>query len=141
MISKPLLYFIVIAVVAILGIAWWAGNFPARVTVINNSGVDLAKVTIETNDQRVELGPIINGGARSAQLGPGDRVTIRFGGPVPGAQWPVPGKSDSALGTERSALEKSWTSDAKLNPAQSMIAYVTPEGRIEIRSRLGTLSR
>lgn len=116
MLSKPLLYFIVIAVVAILGIAWWAGNFPARVTVINNSGVDLAKVTIETNGRRVDLGPITNGGARSAQLDPGDRVTIRFG-------------------------EKSWTSDAKLNPAQSMIAYVTPDGRIEIRSRLGTLSR
>ena len=92
MLSKPLLYFIVIAVVVILGIAWWAGNFPARVTVINNSGVDLAKVTIETNGQRVELGPITNGGARSAQLGPGDRVTIRFGRLVGGARAQCPGK-------------------------------------------------
>lgn len=141
MISKPLLYFIVIAVVAILGIAWWAGNFPARVTVINNSGADLAKVTVETNGRHVDLGPITNGGARSAQLDPGDRVTIRFGGPVPGAQFPVPRKSDWALGTGRWALEKSWTSDTKLNPAQSMIAYVTPEGKIELRSRLGALSR
>ena len=116
MISKPLLYFIVIAVVIVLGLAWWAGNYPARVTVINNSGADLAGVTIESKGKHADLPPIINGGARSVQLDPGDRVTIRFG-------------------------DKSWTSDAKLAPAQSMIAYVTPDGKIELRSRIGTLSR
>ena len=116
MISKPLLYFIVIAVLIILGLAWWAGNYPARLTVINNSGVDLATVTVESKRQHVDLGTIINGGAKSASLDPGDRVTIRYG-------------------------DKRWTSDAKLTPAQSMIAYVTPNGKIELRSRLGTLSR
>jgi hypothetical protein len=115
-ISKPFLYFIVIAVLIVLGLAWWAGNFPARVTVINNSGVDLPDVSIETRGQRVDLGAVINGGAKSAQLDPGDRVTIHYG-------------------------EKRWTSDTKLTPAQSMIAYVTPTGRIELRSRLGTLAR
>lgn len=116
MISKPLLYFIVIAVFVILGLAWWAGSYPARVTVINNSGADLATVTVESNGQRVDLGTIINGGAKSAQLDPGDRVTIRFG-------------------------ERSWTSEGKAAPAQSMIAYVTPDGKIVLRSRIGTLSR
>ena len=116
MISKPLLYFIVIAVLIVLGLAWWAGNYPARVTVINNSGVDLQDVSVESKGRRVDLGAIINGGAKSAQLDPGDRVTIHYG-------------------------EKAWTSDAKLTPAQSMIAYVTPNGKIELRSRLGTLSR
>lgn len=116
MISKPLLYFIVIAVIIILGLAWWAGNYPARVTVINNSGIDIASVTVESNGRHVDLGAVINGGAKSAQLDPGDRVTIHYG-------------------------DKSWTSDAKLAPAQSMIAYVTPDGRIELRSRIGTLAR
>ena len=116
MISKPLLYFIVTAVLIVLGLAWWAGNYPARVTVINNSGIDLATVTVESKGQRVDLGAVINGGAKSAQLDPGDRVTIHYG-------------------------DKSWTSDAKLTPAQSMIAYVTPSGTIELRSRLGTLAR
>jgi len=115
-ISKPSLYFIVIAVLIVLGLAWWAGNYPARVTVINNSGIDLPNVSVESKNEHVDLGAIINGGAKSAQLDPGDRVTVRYG-------------------------EKSWTSDAKLTPAQSMIAYVTPNGRIELRSRLGTLAR
>ena len=116
MISKPLLYFIVIAVAVILGLAWWAGNYPARVTVINNSGIDLAAVSVDSRGQHVDLREIINGGAKTAQLDPGDRVTIHYG-------------------------EKSWTSDAKLTPAQSVIAYVTPAGKIELRSRLGALSR
>ena len=116
MISKPLLYFIVIAIVIVLGLAWWAGSYPARVTVINNSGTDIATVTVESKGQRVDLGTVISGGAKSAQLDPGDRVTIHYG-------------------------DKSWTSDAKLAPAQSLIAYVTPNGRIELRSRLGTLAR
>lgn len=116
MISKPLLYFIVIAVVIILGLAWWAGNYPARVTIINNSGADLAAVSVDSNGRHVDLGGILNGGAKSAQLDPGDRVTIQFG-------------------------DKSWTSDTKLAPAQSMIAYVTPAGKIEMRSHIGTLAR
>lgn len=116
MISKPFLYFIVIAVVIILALAWWAESYPARVTVINTSGIDLAAVTVESNGRRVDLGAVINGGAKSAQLDAGDRVTIHYG-------------------------DKSWTSDAKLTPAQSMIAYVTPRGTIELRSRLGTLAR
>lgn len=116
MISKPLLYFIVIAVVVILGLAWWAGNYPARVTVINTSGIDLPTVIVDSKGQRADLGAIINGGAKSAQLDPGDRVTIHFG-------------------------DRSWTSDAKLAPAQSMIAYVTPDGKIELRSHIGALAR
>ena len=116
MISKPLLYFIVLAVIVILGLAWWAGNYPARVTVINTSGIDLPAVSVDSRGQHADLGAIINGGAKSAQLDPGDRVTIHYG-------------------------DKSWISDEKLAPAQSMIAYVTPDGRIELRSRIGTLAR
>ena len=116
MISKPLLYFIVIAVLVILGLAWWAGNFPARVTVINISGVDLASVTVASKGQQVDLGGIANGGAKTAQLDPGEPVTVHYG-------------------------DKSWMSDAKLAPAQSMIAYVTPDGKIELRSRIGGLAR
>lgn len=116
MISKPFLYFIVIAVIVILALAWWGGSYPARVTIINTSGVDLASVSVESKGQRVDLGVIMNGGAKTAQLDPGDRATIHYGG-------------------------KSWTSDANLSPAQSMIAYVTPDGKIEPRSRIGALTR
>jgi hypothetical protein len=116
MISKPLLYFIVIAVIVILALAWWAGSFPARVTIINTSGVDLHSVSVDSKGQHVDLGEIMNGSAKTAQLDPGDRATIRYG-------------------------DKSWTSDAKLSPAQAMIAYVTPDGKIELRSRIGALAR
>ncbi|HEX3111122.1 MAG TPA: hypothetical protein VHU41_18615, partial [Thermoanaerobaculia bacterium] len=100
----------------ILGLAWWAGSYPARVTIINTSGADLASVSVESKGQHVDLGEIMNGGAKTAQLDPGDRATIHYG-------------------------DKSWTSDAKLSPAQSMIAYVTPDGKIELRSRIGALTR
>jgi hypothetical protein len=116
MISKPLLYFIVIAVVVILALSWWAGSYPARVTVINTSGFDLAPVTVDSKGQHVDLGEIINGAAKTAQVDPGNQVTIHYG-------------------------DKSWTSDAKLSPAQSMIAYVTPDGKIDVRSRVGSLTR
>lgn len=116
MISKPLLYFIVIAVVIILALSWWAGSYPARVTVINSSGTDLASVTVESKGQHVDLGEIMNGGAKTAQIDPGDYATIHYG-------------------------DKSWTSNAKLSPAQAMIAYVTPDGKVQLRSRVGGLTR
>jgi len=86
------------------------------VTVINTSGVDLASVTVASKGQQVDLGGIINRGTKTAQLDPGEPFTIHYG-------------------------DKSWTSGFNLAPAQSTIAYVTPDGKIELRSRIGGLAR
>ena len=116
MISRPLLWFIALALLAILGISFWAGNYPARVTIINNSGADLTGLTLTSSAEHVTVAPVLNGSARTAQLRPGGKVTIRFG-------------------------STSWTSADDLTPGRSLVVYVFPDGRIEARPKLGALNR
>ena len=116
MISKRLLWFIAIAVAALLALAWWGRRYPARVTIINVSGVGLRGVEIRSGEQRVMAMTIPNGGTRSVALAPGDAVTIHFG-------------------------RTTWRSSEELTPARAMVLYVGPEGRVEERSRLGGLTR
>ncbi len=116
MIRRRWIYFIGAAFLGVLAIAHWAGNYPARVTIINASGATLDNVSVETPDERIDLGAIDNGVSRSAALRPGERVIVRLG-------------------------EKRWTSDDKLTPAQSLVLFVYPNGRIVPRSKLGAINR
>jgi hypothetical protein len=115
-ISRPLLYFIAFVVFVTLGIAWWAGNYPARVTIINSSGVELTDVKVDTGNRHVEVALIANGTAKVTQLAPGAAVTIRT----------------------RTAV---WTSPNALTPGGAVVVYVFPGGRIDARSRLGTFAK
>ncbi|MEK6374279.1 MAG: hypothetical protein AABO58_16450 [Acidobacteriota bacterium] len=116
MISRPLLWFIALAVAVLLALAWWGSRYPARVTIINVSGGALREVEIRSGDQRVAAGTIANGRTRSVALEPGDTVVVHFG-------------------------RTTWRSAEELTPARSMVLYVGPGGRVEERSRLGTLGR
>ena len=116
MIRRRWIYFIGAALLGVLAVAYWGGNYPARVTIINASGVELHDVTLTTPSERVDLGTIENGATRSATMRPSDTLEVRFG-------------------------DKRWTSDEKLTPAQSVVLFVYPEGRIERRSKLGTINR
>lgn len=116
MISRRWLYFIGAGFLGVLAIAHWGSNYPARVTIINASGVPLERVVLETEHERGEVGTIENGATRNVQLRPGEKVTVRYG-------------------------SKRWTSEQQLTPAQSLVLFVYPEGRIEPRSRLGTINR
>jgi hypothetical protein len=105
MISKRLLWFIALALAALLAIAWWGHRYPARVTIINVSGVALREVEIRSGEQRVATGTIPNGGTRSVALAPGDAVTIHF-------------------------ARTTWRSSEELTPARAMILYIGPEGQV-----------
>ena len=114
MIRRRWIYFIAGAFLGVLGIAHWAANYPARVTIINASGAPLPNVVVETPDDRIDLGAIDSGASRTASLRPGARVDVRLG-------------------------DKRWTSSEPLTPAQSLVLFVYPNGRIEPRTKLGTI--
>jgi hypothetical protein len=116
LISKRLIWFIALALAALLAMAWWGHRYPAHVTIINVSGSALRDVEIRSGEQRIAAGTIPNGGTRSVTLAPGETVTIHF---------------------ERTT----WRSADELTPARAMVLYVAPGGRIEERSRLGRITR
>jgi hypothetical protein len=105
MISKRLLWFIGAALAALLALSWWGHRFPARVTIINVSGVGLRNVEVRSGEQRVSTGAIPNGGTRSVALTPGDTVTIHF-------------------------ARTTWRSPEELTPARAMVIYIGPEGQV-----------
>lgn len=116
MIRRRWLYFIGAAFLGVLAIAYWGSNYPARVTIINASGAALHDVALSTPGEQIDLGTIENGATRGATLRPGDVLEVRFS-------------------------DKHWRSDEKLTPAQSVVLFVYPEGRIERRSKLGAINR
>jgi hypothetical protein len=89
---------------------WWAGNYPARVTILNSSGADIASVTLTSGRQQVVLGPLLSGVAKTTQLDAGAVVTIR----TPSA---------------------TWTSPDPLTPGGALLVYVMPGGRIQPHRR------
>ena len=105
MISKRLLWFIGLSLAVLLALAWWGKRYPARVTIINTSGVTLADVEIRSGEQRAATGPIPNGGSRSVTLAPGQTVTVHFG-------------------------RTTWRSPNELAPAGAMVLYIRPDGRV-----------
>jgi hypothetical protein len=108
MISKRLLWFIALSLAALLALAWWGKRYPARVTIINTSGVTIGNVDVRSGEQRASTGPIPNGGSRSVTLAPGETVMIHF-------------------------ARTTWRSPEELTPARAMIVYIRPEGRITTR--------
>lgn len=116
MIRRRWIYFIGAAFLGVLGVAHWADNYPSRVTIINASGATLEHVTLETAKEQIDVGTLYNGASRTTSLRPGEVVTVRLG-------------------------DKRWTSEEKLTPAQSLVLFVYPNGRIEPRWKLGTINR
>ena len=107
-ISRKLLWFIALSLAVLLALAWWGKRYPARVTVINTSGVTLSDVEIRSGEQRAATGPIPNGGSRSVTLAPGETVTIHF-------------------------ARTTWRSPHELTPAGAMVLYIRPEGQVTMR--------
>lgn len=115
MISRRGFVFIGVAILGVIAVSFWATNYPTRVTIINASGATLHRVTLDVKDQHIDLGAIENGATRSSEMHPGDRLVIHLD-------------------------EKTWTSDDKLEPAQSLVLFVYPNGKIEPRSKIGTIN-
>ncbi len=116
MFSRRTLFVVIAGFLGVLGVTWWAGSYPAQLTIINTSGADLRKVSVTSGDLQFEIATIANGEFRRFTLKSGRFVTIRAAG-------------------------KTWMSEEKLAPAQSLVIYILPGGKIEPRSKLGTLAR
>jgi len=111
-ISRRGFIFIGVAIVGVIAVSYWGSNYPSRVTIINASGATLHNVTLEVKDERIELGTIENGATRSSEIHPGAPLVVHLD-------------------------EKRWTSGEKLEPAQALVLFVYPNGRIEQRSKIG----
>jgi hypothetical protein len=114
-ISRGLLWFIALALLALLAVTWWGGRYPARVVVMNQAGT-LRDVTVTTGGRAVAIGERRRGESRSVGVPSGDYVTVDF----------------------HSAQPRHWTSIERTAPAQSLVITISPEERVGVRSGLGT---
>ena len=116
MISRRVLWPILIGVAAVLIMTWRMGSFPAHVVVINQSGTTLAHVVLTTEDGAFQLGALRNGETKRLSIRPTRTLTLSFNG-------------------------HTWNSPDPLTAGQSIVLYVTPDQRVSARSRIGALSR
>lgn len=119
MISKRFLWMLAAAIAALLLVTWWLGSFPARVTIINQSGGDVSEIVVTCADQRIDVGILRNGEVRSLTIPAGSAIELRFRG-------------------ERLTR---WQSQRPLAPAHPIMLYITAGGRVDARDRIGTFTR
>src|SRR5437762_2033543 len=95
---------------------WKIVRIPAHVVVINQTGTTLQHVVIETNAGKIDLGTLNNSETRRVAVEPTTTLRLRY-------------------------LNRGWTSPEPLTAGQSVVLYVMPDGRVDARSRLGTMVR
>jgi hypothetical protein len=117
--SRKAIASIVIGVAAVLIMTWRMTNFPARVVVINQSGMALMRVALDTGGTRFELGNLNNGETRRISVAPTETLRLSF----------------------HTATPHIWSSPEPLTAGQSLVLYVTPDQNVMPRSRIGTLVR
>ena len=116
MISRKVLASIVLGIAGVLIMTWKIVRIPAHVVVINSSGTTMQSVTIETDNGRIDLGALNNSETRRVSVDATTALRLRYSG-------------------------RGWTSPEALTAGQSVVLYVMPDGRVEARRKLGTLSR
>lgn len=116
MISRRVLWPIIIGVAAVLIMTWRMGRFPAHVVVINQSGTTITHVVLTTEEGAFELGALGSGETKRLSIGPTQTLSLSFSG-------------------------HTWNSPDPLTAGQSIVLYITPDQRVSARSRIGTLSR
>lgn len=110
MISRKTLWFLAAALAAVLGVTWWAGNYPARVVLINQDG-PVRDLKINTAGREIAVGSLRAAETRIVSVPSGDRLTIDFD----------------------AAQHRSWQSPDKIAPAQSMTVVIGADGRVELQ--------
>ena len=109
MISRKTVWFLALAFLAVLGVTWWAGSYPARVVVINQGGAAVRDVRIRTAGQELAVGALRPAETRIVTVPSGDRITIDFD----------------------ASQHRSWQSPDKSSPAQSMTVVIRANERID----------
>jgi len=116
LISRKVLFSIILGVAGVLIMTWKIVRIPAHVVIINQSGTTLEHVTIETASGQIDLGSLNNSESRRVAVDPTDKLRLRFS-------------------------DRGWTSPEALTAGQSVVLYVMPDGRVDARRKLGTLTR
>jgi hypothetical protein len=116
MISRKVLFSIILGIAGVLIMTWKIARIPAHVVIINQSGTTIQKLTIETDSGRIEIGALQNGESRRLAVDPTALLRLRL-------------------------ANGGWTSPEPLTAGQSVVLYLKPEGRIESRNRLGKYAR
>jgi hypothetical protein len=115
-ISRKVLFSIILGVAGVLIMTWKIVRIPAHVVIINQSGTTIQKLAIETDSGRIEIGTLQNGESRRFAVNPTSSLRLRL-------------------------TSGGWTSPEPLTAGQSIVIYFKPEGRVESRNRLGTIVR
>ena len=108
MISRKTLWFLALAFLAVLGVTWWAGNYPARVVVINQ-GVTVRNLTIKTTGQELSIGELRPAETRVVKVSSGDYVTVEYD----------------------ASQHRTWQSPEKIAPAQSLTITIRANERVD----------
>lgn len=119
MISRRSAIAIILGLAAVLLVTWRMSHFLASLVVINQSGTSLAKVAVDTNSERIELGTLRNRETRRLSIDPTESLRLTF----------------------RTTAPRVWNAAEPLTAGQSLVLYVIPGDRVVPRSRLGTLVR
>jgi len=117
-ISKRVLWTIVIGLAAVIVVTMRIEALPAHVVIINQSGTTLTNVVVAT-DRRIELGAISNGETRRLAVSPSESVNLIF----------------------RTAEPHTWHSPQPIVAGQSLVLYVVQGDRVVARNRIGTMQR
>lgn len=108
MISRKTLWFVALAFLAVLGVTWWAGNYPARVVVINQ-GVPVRALTVRSAGEAIAIGDLRPPETRVVKVPSGDYVTVDFEG----------------------SQHRTWQSPDRIAPAQSLTVTIRANERVE----------
>jgi len=115
-ISRKVLFSIVLGVAGVLIMTWKIVRIPAHVVIINQSGTAIQNLAVETDSARIEIGTLQNGESRRFAVNPTSSLRLRL-------------------------TSGGWTSPEPLTAGQSVVLYLKPEGRVESRNRLGRYAR
>jgi hypothetical protein len=107
-ISRKTLWFLALALLAVLGVTWWADSYPARIVVINQ-GVAVRDLKIKTTGQELAIGALHAAETRIVKVPSGDYITIEFD----------------------ASQHRTWQSPDKASPAQSMTVVIRANERVD----------
>ena len=119
MLSRKTLFSILLGIVGVLIITSRMSILPARVVIINQSGVGIADVAVTSESGRKDVGSIDNGATRRLAIPPTASLRLTF---------------------RKGSETKVWSSPKGLSAGQSVVLYVTP-ANVVARDRMGELAR
>ena len=96
---------------------FYAGTYPGRVVLINQSGRTLMDIAVTSGGAKVEIDSMRSGETRSVSIAAGERIGVDFRGREP----------------------RHWQSPGALRPGQSMILYINVNERVDARKRIEPL--